>query len=220
MRFRPAIIAFVAWGCLAAPCAFAQSDDALVVPMEEYNNVPQGVLMPGTVVPAPVADKTAAPAENENALNMEDISAAYQQGKYDAIVKPLKSLANNNSPPAEELLGIMYRNGQGIGKDPAEALYWLMRAAEARRPVAEHHLASMSYLGEGIEKDAARALMWLHAAILHYPDGPDKQRAIQDRDNIYAQTTRRERARAKDLAREWLQKQGEEHLLDLNNTPD
>ena len=60
------------------------------------------------------------------------------------------------------------------------------------------------------------ALSWLHIAIVHYADGPEKDRARQDRDRLYTQLTRREKDRAMDIARVWLTKKGEGHLLDLS----
>jgi TPR repeat protein len=108
----------------------------------------------------------------------------------------------------------MYRSGQGVPKSSEQALLWLNKAAEASRPLAQHHLASIYYGGEGVLADPVKALMWLHIAILHYPDGPEKKRAIEDRDNVYAQLTRRDKERALDLAHEWLEKKDEGQLLD------
>ncbi len=65
------------------------------------------------------------------------------------------------------------------------------------------------------EPDLVTALMWLHIAILHYPDGPEKTRAQQDRDAIYVKMSRIEKSRAMQMARDWLDKKGEGHLLDM-----
>lgn len=197
--------------------ARAQEDAPGIDPaLKEYSNVPEGLLLPKIFYVAPEKDKGApATPENESTMTIEDINAQYKQGNYSLILRQLAFLAKNGHHSAEELLGVMYHNGQGVEKDPKEALFWLGKAAEAGRPLAAHHLAIMSFAGEGVEADPAKALMWLHIAILHYPDGPDKKRAQEDRDNIDAQTNRHDKIRAQSLAREWLNLRGEGHLLDL-----
>jgi len=148
-------------------------------------------------------------------LNYDAIIDLYRQGKYDEIVATLQSLAAAGHQGAEELLGIMYRQGQGVPKDPAKALDLLTKAALANRPLAQHHLGIVYFLGEGVTKDPITSLMWLDIAVLHYPDGPEKERAKQDRDNVYAQMSRRDRDYAQHLVRDWLNERGEGHLLDL-----
>ena len=66
-----------------------------------------------------------------------------------------------------------------------------------------------------VQADPVKALMWLNIAILHYPSGSEKTRAISDRDNISARLTRRDRDRALELTREWLYAKGEKLLFDL-----
>ena len=100
-------------------------------------------------------------------------------------------------------------------KDPKKAFEWLSKAAEANRPLAQHHLAVMIFTGEGTLQNPVKALMWLRLAILHYPDGPDKDRAKQDRDSIAAQLTRRDKERAVEMTRDWLAKKGERHLMNV-----
>ena len=73
----------------------------------------------------------------------------------------------------------------------------------------------MAFAGEGEQADPVKALMWLYIAILHYPDGPEKQQAMRDRDNVAAQLSRRDRSRAAALARDWLEKHDEGNLSDL-----
>lgn len=186
---------------------------------DEYKNVPIGLLLPPEE-----AEKVAA-ATGKNAgleglqrkMNYDKIQALYDEGKYDEVFTNVKVLAEGGHHGAEELLGIMYRQGQGTKADPLKAFDYLTKAAEENRPLAQHHLGVMYYLGEGVPApDSVTALMWLHIAIVHYKDGPEKDRAKQDRDNIYPMLTRREKDRAMEMARSWLTKKGEAHLLDLD----
>jgi TPR repeat protein len=214
MRFLSAVLALLI--VLAIP-AYAQDSTPS---LDEYNNVKPGLLMPAATennagAPEEAQPQEETPGETQQAMTIEDIVAAYQQGKFDLAAKLLLPLAKNGQHQAEELIGIMYRTGQGVPKDPAQALVWLSKAAEANRPLAQHHLASIYYAGEGVTADPVKSLMWLHIAILHYPDGPEKKRAIEDRENVYAQLSRRDKERALELAREWLDKKDEGHLLDM-----
>lgn len=210
MRFFPVFLLFI---CLSSTAAHAAEEEVI----EEYQNVPEGLLMPNKDdLPQP-ADHTGEQdlsEDSEAAMTMEDITNAYAEGKYELIFKRIVPLAESGQHKAEELLGIMYLNGQGVEKNAERALPWLNKAAEANQPLAQHHLGVIYYLGEAVSADTVRALMWLHIAILHYPEGPQKKRAIEDRDNLYLQMTRRDKERAVTMAREWLEKRGEGHLLD------
>ncbi len=200
-------------------------------PTDEYNDVPVGIMLTpeqresaskdGTGQTAAVTDENlphadaVVAADYTRKLNYDAILALYNKGQYAEVAKTLKGLADAGHQGAQELMGIMYRQGQGVPKDPDKAFDLLSKAAQAGRPLAQHHLGVMYYMGEGVEKDPVEALKWLHIAILHYPDGAEKDRAKQDRDNIYTQLTRRDKDRALLLARDWLTKRGEAHLLDM-----
>jgi TPR repeat protein len=189
-----------------------ESGDAVIAPpsTDEYNNIPPGMLMS--------SDDSTAPQETqqseEEVMTMTDLVAAYNKGQFDLVAKHLLPIADSNYPQAEEMLGIMYHNGTGVPRDPAKALDWLTKAAEAGRPLAQHHLAIINYTGDGVQKDSVTALMWLYIAIAHYQDGGEKTRAMQDRDNVSQQLSRRDKKRALDLAREWMNKRNDAALLE------
>lgn len=187
-------------------------------PIEEYNNIRTGVLIP-VVDPLdnPPDEATAESAirEGKGKLNYETLMKYYQQKKYDVIAKSMKMLADGGHVGAQEIMGIMYRQGQGVPKDAAKAMTYLTKAADAARPLAQHHVGVMYFLGEGVPSDPIIALQWLHLAIVYYAEGNEKVRAEADRDNVYSRLTRREKDRALMMAKEWLVKRGEAHLLDL-----
>jgi len=204
---------------LLLPAAAARAVKKEAPPLSEYDNVKPGLLALDTETPASgtedevPAEENAAETAPPGTMSLEAIAAAYQQGNFFAIVKSVTVLAENGQHYAEELLGLMYKSAQGVPKNPIKAVFWLNKAAEAKRPLAEHHLGVMYFMGEGVPVDHARALMWLRLAILHYPDGTEKNRALEDRDNLSAQTTRHNRDRGTELLHEWLEKNGEKHLL-------
>ncbi len=124
--------------------------------LDEYSSVPEGML-------APWPDKNAKPVvvQKQNALpqnfgdipgvfeipgasgqveqdtgvmSMEQVMAAYKEGKYELVLKNLQPMADNKQHQAEQLLGIMYLQGQGVPKDTQKALGFLNRAADANMP--------------------------------------------------------------------------------------
>lgn len=242
-----------------ATAAHAQSDAVFEgraaagsMTIEEYNNVPVGMLLTpeqikkrneeaaqkaGAAASTAGASPEAAPALQQPApadtaanaapdastpapgapqlLSYEEILKLYRQGDFGDAQKSLEPLLGSEHPGAQELMGIMYRMGQGVDKDPVKAFELLRRAADAGRPLAQHHLASMYFAGEGTAKDSSQALLWIGLAVIFYPDGPEKAQARADRDNIFLQATRMERDSAQLLKREWLSRRGESHLLDL-----
>ncbi len=211
---------------LGASPAFAQGSEMFdtegkgsqLPSTDEYKNVPIGLLLPPEEAEkiAKATGKEAGLDGRVRKMNYDKIQELYNQGQFEQVLANVQVLADGGHHGAEEMLGIMYRQGQGIKADPLKAFDLLSKAAEENRPLAQHHLGVMFYLGEGVpQPDAVQALMWLHIAIVHYKDGPEKDRAKQDRDNIFPQLTRREKDRAMETARAWLTKRGEGHLLDL-----
>lgn len=211
---------------LSAQPVFAQSMEAFdmegkgnqLPSTDEYKNVPEGLLLPPEVAEklAEESGKDIGLGSRSRKMNYDKIQEMYNQGMFNEVFANVKTLAEGGHHGAEELLGVMFRLGQGTPTDALKAFDYLTKAAEENRPLAQHHLGVMYYLGEGVpQPDSVTALMWLHIAIVHYKDGPEKDRAKQDRDNIYPLLTRREKDRAMELARTWLTKKGEAHLLDL-----
>jgi hypothetical protein len=186
-------------------------------PLDEYNNVPTNMMIPeqAVVKDADGNDVVESHLNEGTRTGYDQLLKLYQEGKYEDVAKGLEPLAKVDHHGAQELLGIMYEEGQGVTKDPHKAYDWLIKAADANRPLAQHHLGVMYYQGDGVAKDPIVALMWLHIAIVHYTDGPEKTRAVKDRDAIYTTLTRREKERAVTLAKEWLGKKGESELMDL-----
>lgn len=210
MRFFLIVFLWVAFTALSFPVFSQESFDgsgSIVPSLEEYKDIPPGVLMPKDYVAPQLTP--AEGAEEEEGMTIEDILAAYHAGKHDLVMQRIMPLAKDGRPAAMELLGLMYRNGEGTPKNSEQAILWLTKAAEAERPLAQHHLGVITYAGEGVIADPVKALMWLHLAILHYPEGPEKTRAMQDRDAILGQLTRRDKDRAQEMAREWLTRKDE-----------
>jgi TPR repeat protein len=212
---------------LLAPAAARASDflmpgekkDSSGLTMDEFATVKPGLLL---VEESPKqSDDQQQPTTvgsgqtiTQKLLTFDEILREYVLGNYSQILPSLSLLVNNGRHDAEELLGIMYKSGFGVEKDATKGFELLSKAADANRALAQHHLGVMYFTGEGVEPDQVTSLMWLHVAIAHYPDGPEKARAIKDRENVLARLSRREKERARELARDWLARKGEAHLID------
>ncbi len=67
-------------------------------------------------------------------------------------------------PGAELGLGVAYHNGEGMQKDPEEAVKMVTKAAVQGNAMAQSNLANAYFTGEGVAKDAAAAGWYAKAA--------------------------------------------------------
>ena len=54
----------------------------------------------------------------------------------------------------------MYRNGEGVTRDPKQAVYWFTKAAEQGYANAQYNLGVMYANGEGVTRDHKQAVYW------------------------------------------------------------
>lgn len=148
---------------------------------------------------------------NETILDEDLLYQYYDAGEYGRAVFGILRLARNDNPRAMETVGLMYRLGQGLPKDHEQAARWLARAGEKHRPLAQHHLGVMHYLGQGMRMNMLQASMWLNLAAMNYPEGPNRQRALEDLRNVNLRLSRLEQTRSKGLV---------ENFLSLHPHPD
>jgi hypothetical protein len=99
------------------------------------------------------------------------IGSAYELGN-DLVEKDLtealrwyRLAAAQGEPNAQDGLGWMYVNGQGVAKDHAAGMKWFRLAAEQNLPAAQYHLFLGYTDGVWVAKDEAEALRWLEKAV-------------------------------------------------------
>ena len=61
-------------------------------------------------------------------------------------------------------LGVSYKTGDGVDKDPAKAIEWYQKAAEAGDTTAMVNLGVSYKTGDGVDKDPAKAIEWYQEA--------------------------------------------------------
>jgi class 3 adenylate cyclase len=83
-----------------------------------------------------------------------------QTGSMDA----LQDAAARGRAEAQYELGKIYRDGNGVSRDPAEAARWFLAAAEQGYAKAQRHLGTHYASGDGVAQDTVLAIMWLTLA--------------------------------------------------------
>lgn len=137
-------------------------------------------------------------------LSEDQLRELYDEKEYKDAILGILALARKGNAWAQETVGLMYRLSQGVKKDDKLALQWLLQAAKKGRPLAQHHLGFMYYSGEGDYKDYLKAAMFLELAHRNYQNGPEKERAAQDRDNVMVRLSKIERTRAEEMVDNFL----------------
>ncbi len=90
--------------------------------------------------------------------------AAYKMGAYAIALREWRPLAKQGNAKAQYNLGVMYRKGQGVPQDDAEAVGWWRKAAEQGHANAQYNLGLMYRKGQGVPQDDAEAVGWWRKA--------------------------------------------------------
>jgi TPR repeat protein len=91
----------------------------------------------------------------------EDGITAYARNDFAAALHLWKPVAEAGHADAQNNVGLLYENGQGVPADPAEAARWYRRAAEQGHADAQLYLGALYESGRGVPQDLVRAHMWL-----------------------------------------------------------
>lgn len=95
---------------------------------------------------------------------IEEAITAYDKGDYDAAWREIQPLAEQENVAAQNLLGVMYHNGEGVPQDHAQASEWYRKAAEQGYAAAQKNLGVLYDNGEGVPQNYAQASMWYRKA--------------------------------------------------------
>ena len=79
-------------------------------------------------------------------------------------ITAIKQKAEMGDTNAQAEIGFSYQYGDGVEKDPSEALKWNIKAASQGNPIAQHNLAVMYDEGVDIPEDNAEAIKWYRKA--------------------------------------------------------
>src|SRR6266478_7266201 len=74
----------------------------------------------------------------------EDCMAAYNRGDYVPAIRLFRPLAEQGNAKAQNVLGVMYRRGQGVARNSVHAFVWFSRAAARGDATAKAELRDVS----------------------------------------------------------------------------
>jgi TPR repeat protein len=120
-----------------------------------------------------------------------------------ASVDSLKKRAAQGDAEAQNNLGVMYRKGQGVPQDYAEAAKWYRQPAAQGDAKAQLNLGIMYAKGRGVAHDDVQAYTWFDLAAANVTTKPHHDKAVKARDTLAARMTPAQIAEAPKLAREW-----------------
>jgi localization factor PodJL len=109
--------------------------------------------------PAPVIEPRTLYADS-----VAQLKAAKTDSQLRAAVVGLEEAAALGHPPAQLQLGELYKLGQGVEQDPAQARTWYQRAANGGNVLAMHRIGVMAARGQGGPADQAAAINWFEKA--------------------------------------------------------
>jgi Sel1 repeat len=74
----------------------------------------------------------------------EDGMAAYNRGDYMPAIRVFRTLAEQGNAKAQNVLGVMFRKGEGVPKNPVRAHMWFSFAAKRGEASARAELREVS----------------------------------------------------------------------------
>lgn len=127
---------------------------------------------------------------------------AYDAGDYDAAFAEWHPLAEQGVAFAQYNLGFMYRKGQGVPQDYAEAVKWFRHAAEQGIAQAQNNLGVLYYNGWGVPQNYVLAHIWYNLAASQGDEESlnSQKLMIENRDRIARLMTPAQIAEAQALA--------------------
>jgi 5'-nucleotidase (lipoprotein e(P4) family) len=91
---------------------------------------------------------------------MENARNAYYEGNFTEALAIWRPLAEQGNARAQNNLGILYRNGEGLVQDYEASRLWLLQAAAKGHARSQFILGTMYDYGQGVAQDYATALRW------------------------------------------------------------
>lgn len=111
------------------------------------------MIVGGLILAAQILGSTAAVAGP-----WEDGMAAYNRGDYVPAIRLFRPLAEAGNAKAQSVLGVMYRRGQGVGRNSVRAFLWFSRAAARGDARAKAELREVSQAMTPEEMSKAREM--------------------------------------------------------------
>jgi hypothetical protein len=95
---------------------------------------------------------------------VEDGLAAYKRGDYKTAVAIWTLAADKGDAEAQNDLGLLYDQGQGVAQDYNQAVAWFRKAADQGYAEAQNNLGLTYAKGQGVPQDNNQAVAWFRKA--------------------------------------------------------
>lgn len=120
----------------------------------------------------------------------------------------VRALAEKGDPDAQLVLGTMYRYGQGVERDFAEAFKWWGSAAESGNVDAQFALGDIYSGGYDVPQDLVRSYMWFDIMAAQTDIAWRVPIARSNQNALAGRMTASEISEAKRLSAEWISRHG------------
>ena len=123
-------------------------------------------LLIGCCHPSPPVDETTmALAEEGDAKAQMKVGLAFdKEGNYEEAALWYRMAAEQGVSEAQNNLGVMYKDGQGVEQDFKEAAHWFLLAAQQDNTLAQLNLGWLYHAGKGLRQNADSARYWYSKA--------------------------------------------------------
>jgi hypothetical protein len=109
----------------------------------------------------PVSEELMRLAEQGDAAAQMKVGLAYDnENNQVEAARWYRLAANQGVSEAQNNLGVMYKDGQGVSQDYTEAARWFMKAARQDNILAQLNLGWLYHAGKGVHQDADSAHHW------------------------------------------------------------
>ena len=119
------------------------------------------IAMEAAPSPPPIAPAEAEELDRPNArAPVADGRALFKAGRYAEAFLAWQDAAAAGNSNAPLFIGMMYDGGQGVPRNPTEALKWYLIAAKAGSPAGAFNVGVMYDTGDGMARNVAEAADW------------------------------------------------------------
>ncbi len=130
--------------------------------------------------------------------DFQDGLDAYEREDYQEAVRLYRLAAEQGHENAQNNLGLMYDNGQGVPEDDKEAVKWYRLSAEQGNAYAQSNLGVKYAKGQGVLQDYALAHMWFNLC----GSGGDED-CVKRRNIVEKKMSPSQIEKAQEMARNW-----------------
>ena len=103
--------------------------------------------------------RTAIDSGNEGAV-FNLAALYYRKNSFNLSFEQFKHAAEAGDRQAQNIVAVMYLQGQGVDVDPKKALYWLQQSARSGYPAAQFNLGNLYRKGDSAEQQDSKAAGW------------------------------------------------------------